>query len=65
MNLAGIEKKGSPDHKFQYNGKEKQEEFDLNWSDYGARFYDSQLGRWHSVDPLADAQEDFSPYHYV
>ena len=28
MNMAGIEKQGRPDHKFQYNGKEKQEEFD-------------------------------------
>ncbi|AZQ64819.1 hypothetical protein EI427_21580 [Flammeovirga pectinis] len=24
MNMAGIEKQGTPDHKFQYNGKEKQ-----------------------------------------
>jgi hypothetical protein len=31
LNLAGIEKEGSPDHKFQYNGKEKQEELGLNW----------------------------------
>jgi hypothetical protein len=25
LNLAGIEKSGSPNDKFQYNGKEKQE----------------------------------------
>jgi hypothetical protein len=35
LNLAGIEKQGQPDDKFQYNGKEKQEEFGLNWNDYG------------------------------
>ena len=44
LNLAGIERQGSPDHKFQYNGKEKQEELGLNWIDYGARFYDPQHG---------------------
>jgi RHS repeat-associated protein len=65
LNLVGIESQGSPDHKFQYNGKEKQEELGLHWNDYGARFYDPQLGRWHSVDKLADAYIDHSPYSYV
>jgi RHS repeat-associated protein len=65
MNLVGIEKQGRPDHKFQYNGKEKQEELGLHWNDYGARFYDPQLGRWHSVDPMAEEYLLFSPYNYV
>jgi len=65
LNLAGIEKQGQPDYKFQYNGKEKQEEFGLNWTDYGARMYDSQLGRWHNVDPLTELGRRWSPYTYV
>ncbi|WP_190277641.1 DUF6443 domain-containing protein [Adhaeribacter rhizoryzae] len=65
MNLVGIEKLGLPDHKFQYNGKEKQHEFDLNWSDYGARMYNPQLGRWNSVDPMTDDAESWTPYNYV
>jgi RHS repeat-associated protein len=65
MNLVGIEMQGRPDHKFQYNGKEKQEELGLHWNDYGARFYDPALGRWHSVDPMTESQERWSPYHYV
>lgn len=65
LNLAGIETQGNPEHKFQYNGKEKQEEFGLDWSDYGARMYDGQLGRWHTVDPLAEKFKEWSPYNYV
>lgn len=65
LNLAGIEKQGQPDDKFQYNGKEKQEEFGLNWNDYGWRNYDPQLGRWHAVDPVADEYTSYSPYNYT
>ncbi len=47
-----------------YNGKELQEDFDLNWYDYGARFYDVELVRWHVVDPLAESAYSWTPYRY-
>jgi len=64
LNLTGLEKQGTPDHRYTYNGKEKQEEFGLDWHDYGARNYDPVLGRWHGLDPLTDSYVSFSPYHY-
>ena len=52
--------------KFQYTGKELQEELGLNLYDYGTRMYDPALGRFMSVDKLADhlRQINRSPYAY-
>jgi RHS repeat-associated protein len=56
-------------NKLLYNGKELQDDelagVSLDWYDYGARFYDAQIGRFHSVDPHAENYPSFSPYTYV
>jgi RHS repeat-associated protein len=51
-------------NKYLYNSKEEQE-MPGKFLDYGWRMYDAQLGRWHGVDPLAEAFSSFTPYHYV
>jgi RHS repeat-associated protein len=56
---------GTGSNRYLYNSKEIQNDFDLYWYDYGARFYDPELGRWHSVDPLASDFPSWTPYHYV
>ena len=49
---------------YLYNKKELQE--NLGLYDYGARFYDPVIGRWTSVDPLVEEdQESTTPYGYV
>ena len=67
MTMAGLEyRRGDiKDNDYLYNGKELQEDHDLNWYDYGARMYDASLGRWSVVDPMAEEYFAWTPYHYT
>ncbi|WP_302322937.1 RHS repeat domain-containing protein, partial [Bacteroides congonensis] len=49
---------------YKYNGKELDRKGGLDWYDYGARMYDAALGRWHTVDPMAEKYYSLSPYAY-
>ena len=52
-------------YKYKYNGKELQVEHELDWYDYGMRFYDPALGRWNVADPVAEWAYDWTPYRYA
>jgi RHS repeat-associated protein len=54
-------------YRFGFNGKEKDNELKGtgNSLDFGARIYDSRLGRWLSLDPLQAKYPSLSPYNFV
>ncbi|GAB6010280.1 RHS repeat-associated core domain-containing protein [Dysgonomonas reticulitermitis] len=50
---------------YKYNGKELDQMHGLNLYDYSARYYESAIGRFTTVDPLAEKYYSISPYVYV
>ncbi len=63
MSYGWMNNTGLIDNRYQYNGKELNDDFGLNWNDYGARWYDASVGRWWSVDPLANKFSNTTPYN--
>ena len=50
---------------YKYNGKELDQMHQLNLYDYSARYYESAVGRFTSVDPRAEDDYFSSPYVYA
>lgn len=48
----------------KYKFTEKERDTETNYDYFGARYYDSEIGRWLSVDPLREMQQGWTPYHY-
>ncbi len=55
------------EYRYGFNGMEKDDEVKGggNSYDYGARMYDSRLGRWLSIDEMVDRYPYVSPYNYA
>lgn len=51
--------------KNKFTGKERDDDFGINWDYFGARYYDAQIGRWMVRDPLADKYPSLSPFAYT
>ncbi|MEA3430734.1 MAG: RHS repeat-associated core domain-containing protein, partial [Nanoarchaeota archaeon] len=51
------------DTRYKFSAKELDDA--TNYSYFGARYYDSDLSSWLSVDPLSDKYPSLSPYMYV
>ena len=54
-------------YRFGFNGKENDNEVKGtgNQQDYGMRIYDPRLGRFLSVDPLAQSYPWYTPYQFA
>jgi RHS repeat-associated protein len=56
------------EYRFGFNGQEKDDEIagvTGSHLDFGARIYDSRLGRWLSLDPLMNKYPSLNPYNFV
>ncbi len=60
--LRSYETGGLSGERYKFTGKERDTE--TNYDYFGARYYDSDLGRWLTPDPLADKYPGWSPYNY-
>lgn len=49
-------------NKYKFTSKERDVESGYDY--FGARYYDSRVGRWGAVEPLLDKYLSFSPYEY-
>ncbi len=47
---------------YKFTSKERDEESEYDY--FGARYYDSRIGRWGQVEPLLDKYPSLTPYNY-
>lgn len=56
--IVGVE------HKYKFQGQERQDELGLEWDSFKYRNYDYAIGRFMCIDPLAEDYNFQSPYSF-
>ncbi|GGD45914.1 hypothetical protein GCM10011514_07380 [Emticicia aquatilis] len=66
INLQGIEKTGTPDDWFQFNGGAEKSLSPEGIAEYETdfRLFDPQIGRFKAVDPLAAMTSSINPFQF-
>jgi RHS repeat-associated protein len=57
-----VDQQNGYDARYKFSAKEKDDETEYSY--FGARYYDSDLSNWLSVDALSDKYPSLSPYTY-
>lgn len=62
--LSYAESVGMEVQPYKFGGKEYDKTAGLNIYDFGARWYEPDLGRFMTLDPMCEKTYSLSPYHY-
>ena len=65
MVMPGRSYSATNEYRYGFNGKENDKDISAGAQDYGARVYDSRLGRFLSTDPLKHKFPSWTPYAYA
>ncbi len=65
LTFNGWQRMGVDENKYLFNGKELQDDLDLDWYDYGARMYDATIGRFMVQDSFSEKYLSLNPYQYT
>ncbi len=67
MLIVGRSFESGSGYRYGFNGKENDDEINGNNNaiDFGARVYDSRLGRWFNTDPMKNKYPNLSPYNFT
>ncbi|MEZ4776128.1 MAG: DUF6443 domain-containing protein [Bacteroidia bacterium] len=65
MRMGGKSYQSGVENGLRFNGKELTSDLNIDWYDYGFRWYMPDIGRFVSVDPLADKFTYLTTYQYA
>jgi RHS repeat-associated protein len=65
MRMSQLSSSANSTNKYLFGGKLLDNDFGLNWYDFGKRFYDPMVNRFWTIDPLAENYIWQSPYCYA